>query len=279
MPKPLLLGTLTVLVLLGATCASALMPQPPPPYLFDAPALWVELPKDLDEISGLDRVDDRTLVAVQDEDGIVYHLDAETGALLREVEFEDDGDYEGIAHVAGRLFVLRSDGRLYELSDVRADAPKVREHRTPLDDDQDTEGLVYDAQTHRLLIACKEEPGPGAPEPGVRTIHAYSLEIESMAAEPAFVLDRDRLRADGRAFKPSALALHPLTGRLYVLSSVRRALAVLEPDGQLYAVWDLPKSLLAQPEGLAFLSNGDLFVASEADGEKAVLARFAYQPE
>ena len=65
-----------------------------------------------------------------------------------------------------------------------------------------------------------------------------------------------------------------------MLSSVRKALVLLDPaDGTLLDVWPLPDDLFRQPEGLAFLPNGDLYISSEGSGGKAMLARFSYQPD
>ena len=77
-------------------------------------------------------------------------------------------------------------------------------------------------------------------------------------------------------FKPSALAVHPITGELFVLSSVLKVLVVLAEDGSITAVLPLDGELLEQPEGMAFLPNGDLFISSEGVKKKARLLRFNY---
>ena len=291
---PLLLSA--VLVLGGCTRQPEAREQERPPeagpYAFDRPDVAVDLDDDLDEISGLTVLADGRLAAVQDEDGIIYVLDPATGAITQEIDFEGDGDYEGIERVGEALWVLRSDGTLFEVTGWDDGDPDVDRHETDLDEEHDTEGLAYDAARRRLLIACKEYPGKGLK--GQRAIYAFDLDSEQLAPEPAFLVDMEAVGASLgehpvnravrgvldplvtlRGFKPSAVALHPGTREVYVLSSVQKVVVVLAPDGALRAVWPLPDALFAQPEGLALLPDGTLFIASEGDGQAPMLFRFS----
>ena len=193
------------------------------------------------------------------------------------------------------MFVLRSDGTLFEIADWRAPKLKVTKHRTPLSSKYDTEGLGYDAARHRLLIACKEYAGKGLKHH--RAVYAFDLTAGKLLDAPVFTISTKdlpvpagegalnrRLRklfgkaVDMSGFKPSALAVHPVTGRVYVLSSVRKMILVLTPDGAIRDVWPLPKKRFPQPEGLAFFPDGTLFLSNEGGGKRATLLRFAYHP-
>lgn len=264
-----------------------------PPYRFEAPDARFELPGRLDEISGLTDLGDGRLGAVQDEKGRLYVLDAATGEVLREHAFGGGGDYEGVERVGERVVVLRSDGRLFVIADWQPEEAEAAFLDTGLHPSCDAEGLAFDGEGERLLIACKEQPGSGLR--GARAIYAFDLKRQALAAEPAFVVRADSLVGPGRgvddtvralvrpladlnAFKPSAVGVHPATGEVWVLSSVQKLLIVLRRDGTVAAALPLPPGLAAQPEGLAFLPDGTLFLASEADGGTATLLRFAYRP-
>lgn len=294
----------TVLLLLGALLAGAACgrdeerpePDAPPaldaPYALDAPDAGFVLPGVLEEISGLTLLDDGHLGAVQDEDGTLFVLDAGTAEVVGRHSFAGAGDYEGVAQVGARTAVLRSDGRLFIIPDWRAERSEAEALDTGLHADCDAEGLAFDGE--RLLIACKESPGRG--RRGARAIFAFDLARNALLPEPAYLLHADSLArpggtaldervralarplADINAFKPSALAIHPLSQQRYVLSSVRKLLVVLDPDGTLAAVWPLPERLLPQPEALAFLPDGTLWIASEAAGGRPVLLRYSYRP-
>ena len=290
------------LVVLVAACGGGAdegvgWPQGGDAYTFDRPDTSFALPARLREVSGLTLLDDLHLGAVQDEQGNLYVLHVETGEVVREAGFGRPGDYEGIERVGDRLFILRSDGALFEVEGWRAGGDlSTVEHETGLPGTCDAEGLGYQAEEARLLIACKEGAGK---KPAFKDLYSFDPATGRMDDEPAYLLDvaafnrsvpddnavdrwlRDVLQStvDLSGFKPSALAVHPVTGELYVLSSVRRAVVALAPSGEVTAVWPLSEALLQQPEGLAFLPDGDLFVSSEGGGgDPAVLLRFDYRP-
>jgi uncharacterized protein YjiK len=273
--------------------ATSAREQPAPPYRLDAPDARFELPGRLDEISGLTALGDGLLGAVQDEKGNLYVLDAASGEVVHQHDFGGDGDYEGVERVRDWVVVLRSDGRLFVIDDWQADEADARAVDTGLHGSCDAEGLAFDAEATRLLIACKESPGRG--HRGSRAVYAFDPTTNRLDPTPAFIIHADSLASDGGAvdaavralvtpladlntLKPSALAVHPRTGEVWVLSFVRKALVVLARSGAVEAVWPLADDLLPQPEGLAFFADGTLFISSEARGGTAVLLRFDYRP-
>lgn len=264
----------------GEALVQAAVAAPPPavataPYRFDRPVARFELPPDLVEISGLTVLDDGSIGAVQDEEGALYVLDPESGEVTAVVPFGPPGDYEGVELVGDRLFVLRADGALFEMAGWSGGDASGREVALDLPRDCDAEGLGYDAGRGHLLVACKEEGGPGLGER--KAVYAYGLEARALRDGPAFVIDPAEVPGD-RKLKPSAVAVHPVTGAAVVLSSVREAVVVVGDGGAVTDVWSWAEAGFEQPEGLAFLPNGDLLIASEGGEQPAVLARFAYEP-
>ncbi len=286
------LGTITS----GAQCQGV---EPAPvtsshqiPYVLDQPSFVAELPKALDEISGLTALDSSRIAAVQDEDGVVFILDATSGRVIDQHHFGGRGDYEAIEAVQNVMFVLRSDGTIFEIRNWQegehAD-PIV--HDTWLSSRYDTEGLAVTADSTGLLVACKEYAGKGLK--GMRAVYRFSLASFTLTRDPAMVFDAQaaeegipegvvsrsmRRLLDIRRFKPSGLAIHPLSGHVYVVSSVSRSLTIFDTDGNLLGIARLDKDLLPQPEGITFLPNGDLFIASESGRGRGRLLRYPYTP-
>jgi hypothetical protein len=60
---------------------------------------------------------------------------------------------------------------------------------------------------------------------------------------------------------------------------VTKAVVVLAASGALLAVHLLPEALFKQPEGIAFLADGDLFISNEGGGGQGTLLRFTYRAE
>lgn len=284
------------LCLLGVACAAPerepATAGPPAPYDFDAPDAAFYLPPALNEVSGLALLADGRLGAVQDEDGLLFVLDPETAEVVGTRRFAGGGDYEGVAQTGSQTVVLRSDGRLFFFDVGAAEQAGADVFDAGLHADCDAEGLAADGD--RLLIACKASPGRG--RSGARAVFAFDLTERGLLPEPAYLLHADsiaraggtaldeRVReavrplADINALRPSGLAVHPVTGRRYVLSSGKKVVVVVEPDGALFAVWPLPERLLPRPEAIAFLPDGTLWIASEAAGGRPTLLRYSYRP-
>lgn len=266
----------------------------PKGYTFDAPDARFKLDKSLKEISGLTLLDAQHLAAVQDEKGKLYVINAFDGEIQSDRRFAKDGDFEGVELAGDYLYALRSDGDIYEISDWTSKDADSKKYETHLSSKNDTEGLAYDAQNNRLLVVCKENPGAGLKN--ARTVYSFDLSTKEMAKDPVMVIDLKAVEAlteknklnrivrnlaapltNLSGFKPAGLAIHPLTGQLFVISSVRKVILAYNMDGTLEDVWLLSEDDFRQPEGLAFLPNGDLFIANEGGNGNATLMRFNYK--
>ena len=83
------------------------------PYDLANPSKYIRLAPVLKEISGIELVPSGQIAAVQDEEGVVFFLNSSTGEIEGELDFAGGGDYEDIAYLNGRLYIVRSDGRVY----------------------------------------------------------------------------------------------------------------------------------------------------------------------
>ena len=247
------------------------------PYNLNQPDAAFALPPELLEISGLATIDSTRLAAVQDERGVIYVLDRETAQILSEGRFRGNGDYEGIEVVDDFAWMLRSDGFLYSAEEIVQPDTESARYDLDLHANCDAEGLALDERAHRLLIVCKENPGRGLGRS--RAIYAFDLLTLRRFEAPVYLIDRQQLDVHGNLFKPSALAIHPRSGYVYVLSSVRKMLIVIDPDhpGQIREMRALPERLFPQPEGLTFFPDGTLFIANEGVNGPATLLRFDEQ--
>jgi DNA-binding beta-propeller fold protein YncE len=72
-------------------------------------------------------------------------------------------------------------------------------------------------------------------------------------------------------FSPSSIAVHPITGHLYITSSKGKMILVLSPDGKILHIEKLQKPIHPQPEGLCFEKDGTMWISNEA--KKAAPAR------
>ena len=270
-------------------------------YDFDRPKLVSELPTELDEISGLSLSPGRSdeLLAVQDENGKIYRLSARSGGLLWSTHFWKDGDYEGVEAVGSDVWVVKSTGTLYRISRPGEPEQSVTKFNGSLNGDNDVEGLTYDPANNRLLLACKRDAADDGNDKDGRYIYAFDLATETLSERPVYAIAREAVRnylsvcsptpkhaklcaffneRDDYDLAPSAIAVHPRTGQLYLTSSVGKILMVLGRDGRIEYLHKLDKATYPQPEGLAFDAAGNLFISSERRKDRpARLYRVSYR--
>jgi hypothetical protein len=267
-------------------------------YDLSAPLVSAQLARELKEISGMVPYSQGQLLAVQDELGLLFIFDAETGDTIERITFAEDGDYEGICLVGNIIYVLRSDGIIFKIDKTKKE--EVAQIATGLNADNNTEGICYDPKTESLLIACKEksEIGDGDADT-IRAIYRFDLKTQILDKKPAYTICISDLRAfvenskeEGiEEFKelmtdnphvlyiyPSDIAIHPISGDLYISSArIFNSLLVLSPDGKIKSCVPIPKSLLEQPEGICFLANGDMYLSSEGKPSEERLFLFEWK--
>lgn len=255
-------------------------------YDFNHPKLVGQLTPELNEVSGLSPVHGRPgeLLAVQDELGKIFRIDTRTGAVLWAAFFWKDGDYEGIEAVGEDIWVVKNTGTLYQVKNAGQPDQAVEKYNTELNGENDVEGLAYDARQHRLLLACKQDAKDDGNDKNGRYIFAFDLQTMTLSEQPAFAIEREAVErflascektprheklcsffVQREAFdlSPSAIAVHPRTGELFITSSVGKVLMVLSPGGQITQLYKLDKDFFPQPEGLAFADDGTLFISTE----------------
>lgn len=248
----------------------------------------VDLPKQLREVSGCVAVDERTLACVQDEKGSLWFVDLRGDNKVRSEAFGPAGDYEGLARVGDAWWVLRSDGVLLQLAPRDGALAVAREVTLP-GGHPDWEALCFDVDGKRLLAMPKAVAGDDKEARDRRPVFAVDPATGAVAKEPALALSRRQLQTALEALgvplptkttekgkekvdfdlAVSEIAIVPGRRELLVLAGADRLLLRVDFGGALLGARALAAKDLPQAEGLAFLPDGRLLVASEGDGKKA----------
>lgn len=267
-------------------------------YDLSAPENIYILPSVLHEISGITETDAASIACVQDEHGFVFIYDIFKKQISRQLYFSSHGDYEGIARVDNTLYVLRSDGVLFEITDFRSGKFKSKAYITGIKG-KDNEGLCYDPKNNRLLIAPKVIPVTDSKDKDKRLIYGFNLDSKKLTKDPVFEFDLkvikrfvldNKIKVPVKAAKKgqkgepdiklriSALGIHPLTYKLYVISGPEQLLLVFDMSGRIEYLEMLDRDIFIQPEGITFMKNGDMYISNEGQNRFPTLVRFRYLP-
>ena len=239
------------------------LPVLPPGYDMQR-AEKIKLKEELKEISGIYFLKDSgQIIAEDDEEGKLFKVDAATGDIRSVFQFHDHGDFEDLAWDGTYWYVLKSNGNLFRVSGAFTDTSRTEVFKPRLPGNNNFEGLFYNLADRKIYQFCKLCEGDSG------KISVYGFNTVNMSFEPGPVMtiipDRTMLQGidSAEVIRPSAAAIHPVTGEWYILASVNHILIVAAPDGKWKKVYPLDKSWFKQPEGICFTPKGDLYISNE----------------
>ncbi len=225
------------------------------------------LPQGLSEISGLAVASGNSVYAHDDNYGIVYELDLGSGKVLKAFALGKPTvkeDFEDIAVRGGFVYLLASDGRLFE-------AP-IGEHRkrvryniydTGVGTHCETEGLANGPEDGDFLVLCKKPHQDKLKDRLV--IYLWSLNSRTPVANPWLEVSLDGLvePLDQANFHPSAFLWRRELGRFMIVSAKGHSALEVDERGRLIDRVKLDKQVHPQPEGLALMPDGRLVLSDE----------------
>lgn len=257
------------MIILLSACAQQKNPYTSPEgYDLNNPKKYL-MPNVLNEISGIafHTGNSDTIYAEQDEEGKAYYMrPGDTKAT--HTKFSNNGDYEDMAICNNRVIMLRSDGTLFTFpfSELgKPEAGNVRQWKSLLPPGE-YEALYADENTHLLYTLCKQCKSDNK----AGTTAGYVLQLTdsgTIQQQSNFTVDVTKNESPGTKkkfrFEPSALAKHPHSNEWFILSSVNKMLVIADSNWNVLQVHVLNPSLYNQPEGIAFDSNGVLYISNE----------------
>jgi len=243
-------------------------------------ALWI-LPRDMGELSGLAMTSDGRLLAHGDEWGQVYVLDPRGGAMLKRFSIgassaETRADFEGITVVGERIFMVASNGMLYEFAEGD-DGERVGYvvHDTRLGKECEFEGIAYDSAQGLVVLPCKKV--------GTRSLRdqlvLYRWRLDGSTDSTLVPLTIPLSSVIGsnawKGLHPSDVTVDPATGNYVLIAAQEKALIEITRLGEVVRAVPLPGQHV-QAEGVALTPDGILIVGDEATTRPATLTLYRW---
>jgi uncharacterized protein YjiK len=231
----------------------------------------IKLGDKLNEISGLAYYPkDSSLFAIVDEAGVLYKIILKGDKPdVQQWHFAKHSDYEDLVLLDSTFYIMKSKGDIVAVQFITTDSVSSQEYNIPLGGKNEFESLYYDPAVKKLVMICKNceadnkaKVSTWAFDPSTRSYDEGPYTID--AATISGLADEGKKE---KRFKPSAAAVHPITGELYILSSVNKLLVIADVKGKVKETYSLDNDVYKQPEGIAFSPSGDLFISNEAAAE------------
>lgn len=266
----------TGLIILLASCGASDGESytSPPEYDLNNP-YKINISTQLDEISGIDFYEkDTSVFAIVDEEGWLYKFFLKN-RLIQKWKFGKNDDYEDLKRIDSTFYIMNSKGDITRVRFGHGDTLSSDVFLFPESGNNEFESLYYDKERDMLHLICKDCGNDKKaavsiwsfnPKDGSYMLAPFSIDVSPIAQE----LDVSKVR-----FKPSASAVHPETGDIYMISAVNKVLVIADKKGLVKNVYKLNHAIYKQPEGIAFTPTGDLLISNEINlGEYATILIF-----
>ena len=252
-------------------------------YNLSKPSQVWNLPESLKGVSGIVWVDGNHCLLIEDLHPDLYLVRlGKEGVIEKTILFAQQSDkkfdIEDVALTGNTAYALWSHGVIYQIANWNS-KPAVRRWETGLTKANNTEGLCFDPVSNDLLIACKNASRDEGQKKSTRTVYRFDLSSGKLKEDPLLVIHKKDFKEKGNEvsnFYPSAIAVHPQTHDLYILSTKEtKAMAVYSYDGKLKSFQLIDKELMPQPEGICFSPEGDLYISTEGKhGKQSKVLKF-----
>jgi len=244
-------------------------------------AIWI-LPRELREVSGLALTADGRLLAHNDQRGRVYVLDPRRGVVVKRFFLGQKGirgDFEAIAVAAKAIYMLTSNGDLYQFEEGE-DGAEVRSvlHDTRLGKECEFEGLAFDSASSLLVMPCKNVFMKDLK--GQLVLYRWYLPVSapprmSMLKIPFTTV----IGSNGwKQFRPTDITVDPKTGNYVMISAQEKGLVEITPTGEVVRSMPLP-GRHPQAEGVAITPDGILMVADEGVSGEPMITLYRWPLE
>ena len=234
----------------------------PPNYNLNRPVI-IKLPSELDDISGIAYYSkDNSLFAESDQKGCLYKIFINKPTDIRKWKFSHKRDYEDIVLHDSTFYILNNNGDIVSLSFLN-DSLVAHQYTFPENGKNEFESLYYDDTLKKLVLLCKD-----CETDKNMKVSAYTFDLQQFIYSSAYTMDvrgvLETTSPKSTKFKPSGAAVNPVTGELYILSSINKLLVIADRRGTIKELYNLDPTIFNQPEGITFTPNGSLFISNEA---------------
>jgi hypothetical protein len=240
----------------------------------------IKLPLELDEISGLAfYAKDTCVFAINDEFGMLYKIFLAHPKDIQKWKFSNGADFEDVVLLDSTFYVLKSTGDITAFNFLSHDSLAVKENQFPVGSGNEFEILYYDDVFQKLMMICKD-----CEMDKKKSLSTFTFDPWAFQFTPdSFKIDVSQIAAmageQKMKFKPSAAGINPVTGDLFIISSINKILVVADRTGTPKEVYKIDRGLFKQPEGLTFTPAGALIISNEsADQGVANILVFPYNP-
>lgn len=234
-----------------------------PLYNLSSPKI-IDLNPTLDEISGVAYyAKDTSVFAIVDEAGILFKISLNNPSIIKSWEFSKKRDYEDLILMDSTFYALVSNGDVVKIIfqndsviTEKIDFPDASKKQNEF------ESLIK-INDSTLALICKD-----CDNDKKANVSSFQLNLNDTIEPFKTYIDfsmQELINKTGMKgkLKPSAAAIHPISGDIYIISAIQHLLLITDSEGKFKEVYKLDPGIFKQPEGIAFTPQGDMIISNE----------------
>jgi uncharacterized protein YjiK len=187
-------------------------------------------------------------------------------------------DFEGITVANDVLFLLASNGKLYQFAEgSNGSQVEYVVHDTRLRHECEFEGVAFDPTLNALLLACKNVRTKGALRDSL-VIYRWELPGGSGSRTSRLTVPLAQLIGSNgwKGLHPSDITIDPVSGNYVLVAAQERALIEISPAGAVVFARPLPASQV-HTEGVAITADSILILSDEAGHQPANISLYRWR--
>ena len=241
------------------------------------PSTVSSFPMGVASFSDVTMLDSTHMIGIEPVNGNVMMIDLLNNSIASQLSLGSEFKFVDVSKMDSTLILFDSNSKVHFLLPPYDSTSFVSTNETK--ENFSTSGICFHESTKRLFLlseAQEKEEGQFS-----SFLYAFNLNKRQLREEPLFEINsfaietfaiNNNLRlprnkvtyagdtVEGLNFTPSALAIHPKTNEIYVLSSDDRTLVVYNQFGDVVNFTVLDAMIFSKPSGMTFQENGDLLI-------------------
>ena len=234
----------------------------------------------LAEISGIYfYAKDSSVFAISDESGNLYKIHLKRPYNVEKWKFSAAKDYEDLFMLDDKFYILTSNGNITTLKFSPSGDTIYRQLDKAPWDKNEFESLYYDSASKKFTMICKD-----CDEDKKASVSTFNYDPETNEfSKSTLAIATEKIAkqlGDKKIkFKPSAAAINPKTGDLWIISAINQIIVTTTSEGEVKNVYTLDPKIYTQPEGISFTPWGDLLISNEAGDKYNQASIFIFKPK
>jgi hypothetical protein len=235
------------------------------------------LPMGVQPFSDVTLLDSTHLIGLDQESGSLFVYDMDANSVSPFLPWDLGSKIRNISTVDSTLLLVDDAKHIHFLS-APYDAASLT--TLNLENEQfEAVSVCFHQESHRLfLMTSNEERTEGYSS---SSVYAYNLNQRKLNVQPLFSISGEDIEAfaiqnnliaphsdlsivddtlETMNFTPSAIAVHPKTNEIYVLSRADHSLVVFNQFGEIVNFTSLDKTTFSDPSAMTFKKSGDLVI-------------------